>query len=307
MNITLRQLRYFKALAHDLHFGRAAERCAISQPALSVQIRELEDTLGLQLFERQPRALRLTPRGEEFAERARPILQAVDELGDWVETAHGPGMGRLRLGIIPTVAPYMLPKLISALTDAHPKVDLHVRETVTPRLIDELLDGQLDAAIVALPLDEPALVETPLFTEEMVLVRPETDQHAPHVPLDALGSMRLLLLEEGHCFRDQAMAFCNINPNRPRGGLDGSSLGTLVQMVGAGIGVTLIPEMAIDVETRSAPVCVNRFGQPAPTRSIGLAWRTTNPMAPMLAELSDLVAGLQAKHRSNQSALPRSA
>ncbi|MEL6464221.1 MAG: LysR substrate-binding domain-containing protein [Pseudomonadota bacterium] len=289
MNITLRQLRYFRALTQDLHFGRAAERCAVSQPALSVQIRELEDSLDVQLFERQPRALRLTPRGEEFAERAQAILQTVDELDDWVQATRVQGLGRLRLGIIPTIAPYMLPDLISALTVAHPNIDLHVRETVTPRLIDELLDGQLDAAIVALPLDEPALIETPLFTEELVLVRPDTERSAPPVPADALASMRLLLLEEGHCFRDQALSFCNIKPTRRRGGLDGSSLGTLVQMVGAGIGVTLIPEMAINVETRSAPVCVNRFAAPAPTRSIGVVWRTTNPMAQALKELAAIV------------------
>ncbi|WP_299601759.1 hydrogen peroxide-inducible genes activator [uncultured Tateyamaria sp.] len=302
MNITLRQLRYFKALAEDLHFGRAADRCAISQPALSVQIRELEENLGVELFERQPRALRLTQRGEEFAERANPILQAVDELGDWAQTARGRGLSLLRLGIIPTIAPYLLPNFISALTEAHPKVDLHVRETVTPRLVDELLDGQLDAAIVALPLDEPALVETPLFTEEMVLIRPNTDQNATPVQLDTLASMRLLLLEEGHCFRDQAISFCNINPNRPGGGLDGSSLGTLVQMVGAGIGVTLIPEMAIDVETRSAPVCINRFDAPAPQRSIGLAWRASNPMGEMLNELADIVQKAAGRGEDQQPA-----
>ncbi|MBY5934879.1 hydrogen peroxide-inducible genes activator [Tateyamaria omphalii] len=289
MNITLRQLRYFRALAQELHFGRAADKCAISQPALSVQIRELEDTLNLELFERQPRALRLTLRGEEFAERANVILREMDELEDWATSTRGTTLGRLRLGIIPTIAPYLLPNLISQLTQAHPQIDLHVRETVTPRLIDELMDGQLDAAIVALPLDEPALVETPVFTEEMVLVRPKTEAGAPPVALDELARMRLLLLEEGHCFRDQAMSFCNINPNRPRGGLDGSSLGTLVQMVGAGIGVTLIPDMAIDVETRSAPVCVNRFAGAAPTRSIGVVWRATNPMGPALQDLVPLL------------------
>ncbi|MEM8654998.1 MAG: hydrogen peroxide-inducible genes activator [Pseudomonadota bacterium] len=296
MNITLRQLRYFKALAQDLHFGRAAEKCAISQPALSVQIRELEDSVGLQLFERQPRALRLTPHGEEFAEHTQLILQRVDELGHWAEAARTPGLGRLRLGIIPTIAPYMLPHLISALTGAHPNIDLHVRETVTPRLITELLDGQLDAAIVALPLDEPALIEMPLFTEEMVLVRPEAERAAPPVSADAIASMRLLLLEEGHCFRDQTLSFCNINPSRPRGGLDGSSLGTLVQMVGAGIGVTLIPEMAIDVETRSAPVCINRFAAPVPTRSIGVAWRTTHPLGSMFEGLGSIIKEAAGHH-----------
>ncbi len=289
MNVTLRQLRYFKALAQDLHFGRAADRCAISQPALSVQIRELEDGLGLQLFERQPRALRLTSYGEAFEDRVRPILQSIDELGDWVATTQGAGFGRLRLGIIPTIAPYLLPNLISALHTADPNIDLHIRETVTPRLIDELSDGQLDAAILALPLDEPGLVETPVFSEEMVLVRPDKDTAAPPISVNDLAAHRLLLLEEGHCFRDQAMSFCNLNPNRRRDGLDGSSLSTLVQMVGAGIGITLIPEMAIEVETRSAAVCINRFVGVKPTRSIGVVWRATHPMETALNDLVETV------------------
>lgn len=224
MNITLRQLRYFKALAQDLHFGRAANRCAISQPALSIQIRELEDTLGLDLFERQPRALHLSPKGEEFSDRIKHILQSVDELSDWAATARCPGFGRLRLGVIPTIAPYLLPNLISTLAQMHPAADLHMRETITPRLVEELQAGELDAAIVALPLNEPGLVETPLFTEEMVLIRPGSDQRAPLVRVETLSSMRLLLLEEGHCFRDQALSFCNISPHHPNAGLGGSSL-----------------------------------------------------------------------------------
>lgn len=288
-NLTLRQLRYFDALAREGHFGRAAERCAISQPALSVQIRDLEESLGFALFERGPRQVRLTARGEAFGKRASDILRQVADMGAWAEEARSGTLKRLRLGVIPTIAPYLLPRFIGNITQAFPDIDLHVRETVTPRLMAELLDGQLDAAIVALPIDESGLTELPLFTEEMVLVRPERDAGAAPVPADALEDMRLLLLEEGHCFRDQALSFCNINTNRPREGLDGSSLSTLVQMVGAGIGVTLIPDMAISVETRSAPVCVTRFETPRPTRTVGLVWRKTNPMADTLAQIGDIV------------------
>ena len=288
-NLTLRQLTYFEALAHEGHFGRAAERCSISQPALSVQIKDLEESLGFALFERGPRHVRLTALGEAFAKRAGEILRAVADMSDWAETARGGRIERLRLGVIPTIAPYLLPRFISDVTQTYPDIDLHVRETVTPRLIAELLEGRLDAAIVALPTDEPALSEMPLFTEEMVLVRPEKDAGAPLIPPDALDEMRLLLLEEGHCFRDQAMSFCNISPARPRDGLDGSSLSTLVQMVGAGIGVTLIPDMAVGVETRSAPVCITRFDQPAPTRTVGLVWRKSNPMAATLRQIGDIV------------------
>jgi len=289
-NLTLRHLRYFEALAHEGHFGRAAERCAISQPALSVQIRDLEENLGFALFERGPRQVRLTALGEAFAKRAHHVLRAVADMGDWAQAARaGGGIERLRLGIIPTIAPYLLPRLIRDLTRAYPEIDLHVRETVTPRLIGELQDGQLDAALVALPIDEADLSELALFSEEMVLVRPERDAGAPPVRPDALEDMRLLLLEEGHCFRDQALSFCNISPTRPRDGLDGSSLSTLVQMVGAGIGVTLIPDMAVRVETRSAPVCVTRFEMPPPTRTVGLVWRKTNPMADALARIGDII------------------
>ena len=168
-------------------------------------------------------------------------------------------------------------------------MDIHVRETVTPRLIAELTEGRLDAAIVALPTDEPGLTEAALFTEDMVLVRPEKDAGGPPVTRDDLSAMRLLLLEEGHCFRDQALSFCNINPTRPREGLDGSSLSTLVQMVGAGIGVTLIPDMAVEVETRSAPVCITRFQAPCPTRTVGLVWRKSNPMGHALTEIAEII------------------
>ena len=171
-NLTLRQLRYFEALAREGHFGRAAERCAISQPALSVQIKDLEESLGFTLFERGPRHVRLTALGDAFAQRAGEILRAVADLGDWAEAAGGSGIERLRLGVIPTIAPYLLPRFIGQLTNAHRDIDLHVRETVTPRLISELLEGRLDAAIVALPVDEPSLTELPLFVEDMVLVQP---------------------------------------------------------------------------------------------------------------------------------------
>lgn len=288
-NLTLRQLRYFKALERDGHFGRAAVRCAISQPALSVQIKDLEETLGFALFERGPRRVRLTALGEAFALRASNVLREIDDIKDWAEAARGAGFERLRLGVIPTIAPYFLPKFIGEITRTHPSIDLHVRETVTPRLISELLDGRLDTALVALPVNEPGLTELPLFSEELVLVRPEDEAGGPPVPPAALDDMRLLLLEEGHCFRDQALSFCNISNARPRDGLDGSSLSTLVQMVGAGIGVTMIPDMAVGVETQSAPVCITRFQSPQPMRTVGLVWRKTNPMAATLKQIGEIV------------------
>jgi LysR family transcriptional regulator, hydrogen peroxide-inducible genes activator len=289
LNVTLRQLRYFDALARHGHFRRAAQSCAISQPALSMQIKELEDALGGVLLERNARQVALTRFGEELVERVRDILRSVDELGDFARASQDRLAGRLRIGMIPTIAPYLLPKVIENLARLHPEIDIHVRETLTPRLIQEVAEGRLDTAIVALPVSEPSLTEVALFKENFLLVRPGEDDRTPAPSHEKLREMRLLLLEEGHCFRDQALAFCNMQTSPPREVLDASSLSTLVQMVGAGIGVTLIPEMAIEVETRSAPVSVARFKNPQPSRTIGMVWRKTSPLARQLLQISEVV------------------
>ena len=286
--LTLKHLRYFEALAQHGHFGRAAEACAISQPALSVQVRELEAILGAPLVERGPRRIRLTSLGETLAVRARDILRSVDDLGELARAASGPLAGQLRLGVIPTGAPYLLPAIIKAVARHHPGLDLRPREAVTRTLIADLSAARLDAAVVALPISEPGLVEAPLFTEEFVLVRPLTDAGSPVPGPEALRAMRLLLLEEGHCFRDQAIAFCAAGA-APRELMEGSSLSTLVQMVGAGIGVTLIPEMAAPIEARSAPVSIARLAVPRPNRTIGMIWRRTTPLAAQLASIAGIV------------------
>ena len=288
-NLTLRQLRYFEALTQTGHFGRAADLCAISQPALSLQIKELEDTLGVSLFERGARQIRLTGFGEEFALRVREILRAIGELEDLARTSKDHLIGRLRIGIIPTIAPYLLPAIVSDLKRTSPDIDIHVRETLTPRLIQELTEGRLDTAIVALPVSEPSFEEAALFQERFVFVRPQRDEGKPVPSVEKLKEMRLLLLEEGHCFRDQALAFCKFTPSRPRETLDGSSLSTLVQMVDAGLGVTLIPEMAVPIETKSASVSVVAFRKPEPTRTIGMIWRKTNPLAPSLRGFAETI------------------
>lgn len=285
-NLTLKQFRYFEALAREGHFGRAAEVLAISQPALSLQIKDLEDSLGAALFERGARHLRLTGFGEEFRARVRAILGAVDELEDLARASRQAPLGRIRLGIIPTVAPYLLPRLIGDLARHYPGLDIVPRETLTPKLIHELAEGRLDAAIVALPVSDTAFEEEPLLAEEFVLVRPHAEANMPVPDIDALKAMRLLLLEEGHCFRDQALAFCQIGTARPNEMLEGSTLSTLVQMVGAGIGVTLIPEMAVPVETRSAAVSVAHFAAPKPSRRIGMVWRKTSPLGPRFREIA---------------------
>jgi LysR family hydrogen peroxide-inducible transcriptional activator len=306
INVTLRQLRYFDALARHGHFGRAAEACAISQPALSMQIKEMEQTLGGPLLERNARQVALTQFGEELLQRVRDILRSVDELGDFARAARDRLAGRLRVGMIPTIAPYLLPKVIENLARLHPELDIHVRETLTPKLIKEVAEGRLDTAIVALPVSEPTLTEVALFTEHFLLVRPGEAEGTPVPSRDMLREMRLLLLEEGHCFRDQALSFCNMQSSPPREVLDASSLSTLVQMVGAGIGVTLIPEMAVAVETRSAPVTVSRFRNPQPSRTIGMVWRRTSPLARQLQQISEVVCLSAGKTRGRQAAVASS-
>lgn len=300
---TLKQLRYFEALARYGHFGRAADACAISQPALSVQIKELEQSLGTSLFDRSARQVRLTSLGEAFALRVREILRSIDELAELARASRDGLVGRLRIGVIPTVAPYLLPEIIGSLARDYAGLDIHVRETLTAKLIDELAEGRLDTAIVALPVSEPSLAEVALFSEEFVLVRPSEDAGKPVPDREALRQMRLLLLEEGHCFRDQALSFCNMASARPRELLDGSSLSTLVQMVGAGIGVTLIPEMAVAVETRSASVSVVRFDAPRPTRTIGMIWRKSSPLTRQLLHVAEAVRRSADSLRGRQDAV----
>jgi LysR family hydrogen peroxide-inducible transcriptional activator len=239
----------------------------------------------------------MTRFGEEITERVRDILRSVDELGDFARASRDRFAGRLRIGMIPTIAPYLLPKIIGNLTRLHPELDIQVRETLTPKLIQELSEGRLDTAILALPVSEPSLTETALFSENFLLVRPREDEGTPVPSSESLREMRLLLLEEGHCFRNQALSFCKSQPSAPREMLDANSLSTLVQMVSAGIGVTLIPEMAVEVETRSAAVSVARFKNPQPSRTIGMVWRKTSPLARQLLQISEVVCLAAGKTR----------
>ncbi|MFK7881602.1 hydrogen peroxide-inducible genes activator [Roseobacter sp.] len=289
INFTLKHFRYFDALARMGHFGRAAEDCAISQPALSVQIKELEGLLGAPLVERTARQIRLTTLGQEFLLRARKVLADVEEISELARSSDGPLKGSLRMGVIPTVAPYLLPTIIQRLSDHLPALELMPRETVTRSLVEDLLQSRLDFIIAALPISEPSLREFALFEEEFVLVRSQKDADLPIPSPDRLQHMKLLLLEEGHCFRDQALSFCNVLPSDPSLVMEGSSLSTLVQMVSAGLGLTLIPEIAVALETHNAPVSIARFTSNKPKRQIGMLWRKTNPLEKQLMELAAIV------------------
>lgn len=299
IRLTLKQIRYFDALAAHGHFGRAAMACNISQPALSLQIKELEAVIGAPLVERNARQIRLTTLGERFLSRAKEIIVRVDELENLLRSSAGSISGQLGVGVIPTVAPYLLTEIIKALGARFPELELRPREAVTQSLVDNLLAARLDFAIVALPISEPALQEFALFEEDFLLVRPTSERQTPVPSLSKLKTMRLLLLEEGHCFRDQALSFCDIDGSEPQELMEGSSLSTLVQMVSAGIGVTLIPEMALPLETRTGEVSVSRFPSPSPSRTIGMVWRKTNPLGDQLMQIGAVIRkAAEKKHES---------
>jgi LysR family transcriptional regulator, hydrogen peroxide-inducible genes activator len=277
---TLRQLRYFVALAETQHFGEAATRCHVTQPALSMQIKELELALGAPLIERTRRGALLTPPGREVARRARAVLRAVQDLTDLARKHADVLSGPLRLGVIPTVGPYLLPSVLPRLHDVFPKLQLSLRETQTALLTHELLAGALDLLILALPLDDPEIEELPLFDDVFALALPA------HHPLRArhrvaqsdLGGEHLLLLEEGHCLRDQTLAVGQAAGASAVDDFRASSLATVVQMVANGYGCTILPEIAVPVEVGDRHgIHVVPFQQPPPVRTVGLAWRRTSP------------------------------
>ncbi|HUL87034.1 MAG TPA: LysR substrate-binding domain-containing protein [Pseudolabrys sp.] len=288
--ITLRQLRYLTSLARHRHFGRAAEDCAVTQPALSMQVRELEREIGAELVERRPGEIALTDTGLEVAERAERILVATRDLIDFArhrDLLSGP----LKLGIIPTLAPYVLPRLLPRLQSRHPRLRLEVRETQTRVLLGELARGELDCVMLALPAEGADVDTLKLFDDTFLLAVPATDKQLPRgrVGVDDVDQRRLILLEEGHCLRDQALAFCATARRDVPAGLGATSLATVMQMVANGYGVTLVPEVAADVEVRDNRVRLLRFAEPEPVRTIGLAWRRTSPRRKDFEALATIV------------------
>lgn len=294
--MTLRQLRYLAALARHGHFGRAAKACAVTQPALSMQIRDLERTLGVALVERRPGEVVLTSIGREIARRGEDVLAASRDLIDFARHSGQVLTGLLTLGIIPSLAPYILPKMLPTLQSRYPNLHLVLRETQTRQLIDEVKNGALDAVMLALPAGDADIATLPLFDDIFLLAVPADDPRSPEsrVDADAIDQSRLLLLEDGHCLRDQALAFCataSRGRNDHAGGatFGASSLSTVVQMVASGYGVTLIPQIAADIEQRDTRVKFLRLRDPQPGRSIGLAFRKTAPRHADFVALGDVV------------------
>jgi LysR family transcriptional regulator, hydrogen peroxide-inducible genes activator len=288
--ITLRQLRYLASLARHRHFGRAAEDCAVTQPALSMQVRELEREIGAELVERRPGEITLTELGVEVAQRAERILAATRDLLDFAR--HRDVLsGELRLGIIPTLGPYVLPRLLPRLQSGYPQLRLDVRETLTKGLIGELVAGNLDVVLLALPVDGDDVETLQLFEDPFLLAVPADDPmpEERRVAMADVDRRRLILLEEGHCLRDQALAFCASASGDAPAGLGATSLATVLQMVANNYGVTLVPQVAAGADVRDRRVKLLRFAEPQPARTIGLAWRRTSPRKQDFIALGEVI------------------
>jgi LysR family hydrogen peroxide-inducible transcriptional activator len=287
-DISLRQLEYLVAVADVLGFRRAAERCHVSQPALSAQIQQLEGVLGVKLFERDKRRVMLTPAGEELVARARKVLTEAGDILSAAARLTDPYSGPLQLGAIPTVAPYVLPEVVPALVKKYPRVQLRLREDKTSVLIRELEEGRLDAALLALDVELGAEVEHAVIAEDPFVVAAPPGhplQRKKQVQFNDLDEEDVLLLEDGHCFRGQALALCTRLGAREVD-FRATSLTTLAQMVMSGNGITLLPALAARLENRQGQLVVRPFASPAPSRTIALVWRPGHPRADALRDMA---------------------
>lgn len=271
--MNIRDLKYLIAVAETENFSRAAEICYISQPTLSMQIKKLEDELGVQIFERSNKSVMITPTGKVLIEQARKILREVDSLKQIANYAQDPFAGEFRLGIIPTIGPYLLPKLLSLQKKYLPKLELIVFEHKSQTLITELRSGLLDAIILALPISQDGLMVHTLFSEAFILALPKKHRLSNKQQIDVadIENENVLLLEEGHCLRDQSLAICQRHGTKDREGFKATSLETLRHLVAAGAGVTLLPEMATTQKQNN--IDLKPFRKPIPTRQVGMAWR----------------------------------
>lgn len=292
IRLTVRQMEYFEALAQTLHFGRAAEMCGVTQPALSAQIAEMEERLGARLFERGRPSVRPTEEARLLLPRIEAILADIRAVEATAQRARRPMQGRFRLGLIPTIAPYLLPTVLPRMRERFPGLRLELREAVTATLIEDTQAGRLDAFLAALPIEAPGLVVAPLFEDRFFLaVAPDDpDFAAPPVPPESPALERLMLLEEGHCLREQALAVCGAVKPVAMASYGATSLTTLLQMVSHGMGVTLIPEMAVAAGGEARDLKVVPFAEPMPSRTICLARRRNSSRGEECAALATVIA-----------------
>ena len=293
MELKLKDLRYLAAVADQRHFGRAAARCFVSQPTLSAQLKKLEQSLGVQLIERTPNHVSLTAAGEEVVARARRIIEASDEVVALAAVARDPLGGRLRVALLPTIGPYLLPQVAPLIRRHLPRLQLQLYEYQTAPMLAKLHAGELDAGILALPVELAGLESRELYREPFLVALPERHPLAAHEALRAadLKAERLLLLEEGHCLRDQALEVCSRAGVREAQDFRATSLETLRQMVATGAGVTLLPELAARGAYRSARGVVLRpFARPVPVRHIGAVWRKSTARGAAIDTLGKLIS-----------------
>lgn len=289
---TVRQMRYFEALATTLHFRKAAETVHVSQPALSAQIAEMEDLAGAPLFERTQRSVIITELGQILRPRIQAILLDIQALEDITAINKGLLSTRMRLGIIPTIAPYIVPLLIPLLRDKYPQFRLELREAMTARLLEDLNNGELDAVVAALPIEDDRLAHTPLFNDRFLIATASNDTDILDGPMtqDRVALDRLLLLEEGHCLRDQALEFCTKPHQRQLVKYGATSMTTLLQMVSHGMGLTLIPEIAVRAEASHMKMRIIPFEGEQPSREIGMLWRRQSLRRADFMALSQCIA-----------------
>jgi LysR family hydrogen peroxide-inducible transcriptional activator len=293
--MNLRDLRYFIALADLRHFGRAAEACHVSQPTLSTQLKKLEDELGVQLIERAPRQVMLTPVGRDILERARRILAEVEQMRETARRTTDPEAGSVRLGLFPTLGPYLLPHVVPNIRRRFPRLELLLVEEKTETVLQMLREGRLDAGVLALPLHEEWLEIEALFEEPFLLALPNGHPLARQreLQLAELSQQHLLLLEDGHCLRDQALEVCQLAGASEKEGFRATSLETLRQMVAAGVGLTLLPVLAVKPPVpASENIRLLPFRQPAPIRKLALVWRRSSAMGNFLRKLAQVLRDL---------------
>lgn len=296
--MNLRDLRYLVALSEHRHFGKAAVACFVSQPTLSTQLRKLEEELGVVLIERSPGKIMLTPAGHDIAARARAIVRDVDQLRDAARRSHDPETGSVRLGLFPTLGPYLLPHAVPRIHARFPTLELLLVEEKSDELLARLRDGRLDAVLLALPVDDTHLHVETLFDEPFVFAVPVGHAYAGRgsLRMKDLRNESLLLLEEGHCLRDQALEVCQTVGGGERAGFRATSLETLRQMVAAGVGCTLLPQLAVSAPVPvSTALCVMPFAGRAPSRRIGMLWRKSSAMGGLLRSIAPEFADA-AKH-----------
>jgi LysR family hydrogen peroxide-inducible transcriptional activator len=288
--MNFRALQYFVKLAELKHFSKAADACFVSQPTLSTQIRKLEDELGVSLVERAPRKIMLTPIGEDIAHRARHILRDIEHVKDAARRSKDPETGNIKLGIFPTLAPYLLPHVIPVIRRRYPELRMQLTEEKTEVILNMLDQGRLDAGLLALPVEEYGMEVEVLFDEPFVAAMPSSHPLADNqsISLKDLEGEELLLLEEGHCLREQALAVCEMAGAHERVDFHATSMETLRQMVAANAGVTLMPVLSVKPPIPSTDnITLRPFNSPAPSRTIALVWRNSSPLGGFLHSLAD--------------------